>query len=229
MLLTSSNATLGLFSTQPILVLLTLHQSFSYGVLFLFYQTYPIAFGENRGWSMTLRYLPLLGIICGVFVGTIGIIIHNQVYFRHHCHAPDGSFIPESRLPPMIVGGVLVPIGMFWFAWTATPEISWPSPVCASMLIGCGMYLLFIQGSNYIVDCYTSMANSAMGVNGSMRSIFGAVFPLFANEMVQTLGVARSTTILGALSAALAPVPVCFWYWGEQIRAWSSAKVPSRL
>ncbi|PYH92838.1 MFS general substrate transporter [Aspergillus ellipticus CBS 707.79] len=218
-----------LFTTQPILALLTLYQSFLYGVLFLFYQTYPVTFGEDRGWSMTLRYLPRMAIIIGVFVGAIGIVIHNQVYFRHHCHAPDGSFIPESLLPPMIVGGIMVPIGMFWFAWTASPPIPWPSSVCAGFLIGCGMYLLFIQGFNYIVDCYTSMANSAMGVNRSMRSVFGAVFPLFANQMVESLGVARTTSILGALSAALVPVPVCYWYWGGRIRAWSSAKVPSLL
>ncbi|KAJ5543782.1 major facilitator superfamily domain-containing protein [Penicillium frequentans] len=225
----SDDITLGLFTTQPILALLTLYQSFVYGVLFLFYQTYPVAFGENRGWSTSLKYLPLMAIICGVFTGAIGIIIHNQMYFRHHCHTPDGTFIPEGRLPPMIVGGIMVPIGIFWFAWTATPDIPWPSPVCASFLIGCGMYLLFIQGFNYIVDNYTSMANSAMGVNGSMRSVFGAVFPLFANQMVQALGVARTTIILGAFSAALAPVPICFWYWGDRIRAWSSAKVPSNV
>jgi hypothetical protein len=91
------------------------------------------------------------------------------------------------------------------------------------------MYILFIQGYNYIVDISTSMANSAMDVNGSMRSIFGAAFPLFANQMVQALGVARTTIILDSFSAALVLVPICFWYWGDQIRSWSSAKVPSTL
>ncbi|KAL5046760.1 hypothetical protein BDW71DRAFT_197409 [Aspergillus fruticulosus] len=215
-----------LFTTQPILALLTLYQSFVYGVLFLFYQTYPIAFGEDRKWSTSLKYMPLLAIIVGVFAGSLGIIITNQVYTRHHSHAPDGTYIPESRLPPMIVGGIMVPIGIFWFAWTASPTaVSWASPICASVVTGCGMYLLFIQGFNYIVDCYTSMANSAMGVNGSMRSVFGAVFPLFASQMVHTLGVAKTTSILGGVCVALVPVPVCFWYWGERIRAWSSAKV----
>lgn len=222
-------STLGLITTQPILAFLTLYQSFVFGVLFLFYQVYPFSFGHTRGWSVTLEYLPLLAIICGILAGAGGIVIYNQVYFRYHCHAQDGSFIPESRLPPMIVGSLMIPIGMFWFAWTAAPEIPWPSSVCASFLIGCGMYLLFIQGFTYIVDCYTVMANSAMGVNGSMRSVFGAVFPLFADQMVQSLGVAYTATILGAVSVALIPVPICFWYWGSRIRAWSSAKLPSNV
>ncbi|KAJ9486371.1 hypothetical protein VN97_g6970 [Penicillium thymicola] len=216
-----------LFSTQPILALLTLYQSFLYGVLFLFYQAYPYYFGEIRGWNTSVDTLPLFGIITGVFIGTLGIIIYNQVYFRHHCYTSDGIFIPEARLPPMIFGGVLIPIGIFWFAWTAQPNISWPSPLCAGLLIGCGMYLVFIQGFIYIVDCYTTMANSAMGINGSMRSIFGAVFPLFATQMFEKLGVPHSTTILAAVTVCLIPVPVCFWYWGDRIRARSSAKVSS--
>ncbi|KAK9233893.1 hypothetical protein V1525DRAFT_392001, partial [Lipomyces kononenkoae] len=73
-----------LFTTQPILALLTLYQSFIYGVLFLFYQSYPIAFGDIRGWKAGLNTLPLLAIIIGTFVGTGGVVIYNQVYLRHH-------------------------------------------------------------------------------------------------------------------------------------------------
>jgi hypothetical protein len=45
------------------------------------------------------------------------------------------------------------------------------------------MYFLLIQGFCYIVDRYTNVANGAMGVNGAIRSIFGAIFPLFASQI----------------------------------------------
>lgn len=28
-----------------------------------------------------------------------------------------GKVIPEARLPPMIVGAAVLPIGLFWFGW----------------------------------------------------------------------------------------------------------------
>lgn len=28
-----------------------------------------------------------------------------------------GKLIPEERLPPMIVGALVLPIGLFWFGW----------------------------------------------------------------------------------------------------------------
>ncbi|KAB8275425.1 hypothetical protein BDV30DRAFT_236792 [Aspergillus minisclerotigenes] len=37
-------------------------------------------------------------------------------------HAPDGSFIPEARLPSMVVGGIMVPVGMFWLAGTGSAK-----------------------------------------------------------------------------------------------------------
>lgn len=39
---------LGLFVTESILLLVTLYMSFCYGLLFLFIEGYPVAFGEVR-------------------------------------------------------------------------------------------------------------------------------------------------------------------------------------
>ncbi|PYI17897.1 polyamine transporter 4 [Aspergillus japonicus CBS 114.51] len=215
-----------LISTQPILFLLTLYQSILYGILYLFYQSYPYTYGDLRGWRTGLNTLPLLGINVGVALGALAMILYNALYFRHHCHDPStGQFIPESRLPPMILGAIFIPVGMFWYAWTASPAIYWASSVCSNLFIGCGMYLLFIQGFSYIVDCYTAMANSALGVNGAMRSVFAASFPLFATQMLHGLGVAEATTVLGAVCVVLVPVPVGFWYWGGRLRAWSEGRV----
>ncbi|OJI79335.1 hypothetical protein ASPTUDRAFT_179517 [Aspergillus tubingensis CBS 134.48] len=210
-----------LFFTEPILVLLTLYQSFIYGLMYLFYQSYPIAFGEVRGWGSGLASLPLLSIITGVFVGTAVVVIYTQTFFKRKVESNGGKFEPEDRLPLMIFGGCLVPAGLFWYAWTSNSQIPWPSEVCSGFLIGWGMYTIFIQCFTYIVDCYTSMANSAMAANGAVRSVFGAVFPLFARYMYHKLGVAWATSLVGFLSAAMVPVPVVFWIYGGRIRSWS--------
>ncbi|KAG4411237.1 hypothetical protein IFR04_015629 [Cadophora malorum] len=210
-----------LFFTEPILVLLTIYQSFIYGLMYLFYQSYPIAFGQVRQWDEALSSLALLGIIIGVAIGTLVVVVHNQTYFKRTYNSNHGVFEPEARLPLMIFGGCLVPAGLFWYAWTSNPSVPWPSEVCAGVLIGWGMYTIFIQCFTYIIDCYTDMVNSAMAANGAIRSIFGAAFPLFAGRMYSNLGVAWASSLLGFLSLAMVPVPVVFWYYGARIRAWS--------
>ncbi|KAA8652125.1 hypothetical protein EYZ11_005334 [Aspergillus tanneri] len=134
---------------QPILTLLTLYQSFHYGILFLFYSAYLIDYGDLHGWSTGLSTVLLVGIITGVFLGTLAILLYEIFYFRlyYHTHKintqnhnknQNETYVPEIRLPPMIIGSLLIPLGILWNAWTSAPNTPWPSPVCAGVLIGSG-------------------------------------------------------------------------------------------
>ena len=52
----------------------------------------------------------------------------------------NGGFAPpEQRLPGTIVGGVCIPIGLFWFAWTNYPSIHWIVSIIATVPFGFGM------------------------------------------------------------------------------------------
>jgi hypothetical protein len=95
----------------------------------------------------------------------------------------EGHVVPEERLIPMIIGGFLFPAGMFWFAWTSSPNITWVPQVVSGIFIGAGVLMIFLQGLNYIIDVYTMYANSAIAGNTFLRSGFGAGFPLFATAM----------------------------------------------
>lgn len=41
-------------------------------------------------------------------------------------------------------GSVILPVGMFWFAWTVQPSVHWAVPIAASILVGLGMLLIFL-------------------------------------------------------------------------------------
>ena len=57
------------------------------------------------------------------------------------------------------------------------------------LLAGNGTYFVDLEAlhayelQNYIIDCYGFYANSAIAINTFIRSIAGAVFPLFATDM----------------------------------------------
>ena len=46
---------------------------------------------------------------------------------------------------PMIIGAFLLPIGLFWFAWTSNPHITWVPQVIAGIPIGAGILMIFLQ------------------------------------------------------------------------------------
>ncbi|KAK5460293.1 hypothetical protein LTR20_007600 [Exophiala xenobiotica] len=135
-----------------------------------------------------------------------------------------GRPIPEERLPPMIVGAAVLPVGLFWFAWTSDPHITWVPQVLSVALLGMGCLVTFWQGMNYIIDCYGFYSNSAIAVNTFVRSIAAAGFPLFAPAMYHHLGTAWSTSLLAFLCVAFFPTPILFYKYGAKIRQKSRFK-----
>ena len=208
---------------EPILALITAYLSFLYGVLYLLFEAYPIAFQEGRGWNEGVGSLPFLSFVVGIAMGN-GVIAYSTATNFKKSFVKYGRPIPEERLQPMIVGAIVLPIGLFWFAWTSNSDIIWVPQVLSSALLGMGCLITFWQGINYIIDCYGFYANSAIAINTFIRSIAGAGFPLFAPAMYHNLGVAWATSVLGFLCVAFAPVPILFYIYGARIRAKSRYK-----
>jgi hypothetical protein len=147
--------------------------------------------------------------------------------------AKHGGFAPpEARLPVAIIGGILLPIGLFWFAWTAAPvSIPWIVSVIATIPFGIGMVLvflsvlvcvltfratmsvnsLFLVTQVYLVDSYLIYSASVLAANSVLRSLFGAAFPLFTTQMYQRLGINWASTLVAFLALACAPLPFLFY------------------
>ncbi|KIX93942.1 uncharacterized protein Z520_10279 [Fonsecaea multimorphosa CBS 102226] len=207
-----------MFVQEPILSLMTAYMSFIYGILYLLFEAYPISFQEQRGWNPGVGSLPFAAFIVGIAMGT-GMIAYSTRTNFTRAFKKHGKVIPEERLPPMIVGAAVLPIGLFLFAWTSDPHITWVPQVLATALLGMGCLSTFWQGTNFIIDCYGFYSNSAIAVNTFVRSIAGAGFPLFAPAMYHNLGVAWATSLLAFLCVVFFPVPVLFYIYGAKIRA----------
>lgn len=176
---------------EPILLLITLYLSYVYGILYLFFTAYPISFQEERGWNQGVGALPFLGILIGILLGSLTIVYMTKTRFARK-FKKHGKVIPEERLVPMMYGAIIFPIGLFWFAWTSNPHITWVPQAISGIFIGWGILMIFLQGLNYLIDVYKWHANSAIAANTLLRALAGAGFPLFARAMYSKLGVAVS-------------------------------------
>ncbi|PKS05201.1 hypothetical protein jhhlp_008569 [Lomentospora prolificans] len=68
------------------------------------------------------------------------------------------------------------------------------------------------------VDAYPNYAASALAANQFMRCVFAAVFPLFGNQMYNTLGYQWAGPILAFLTVVMLPFPYIFFKFGKTIR-----------
>ncbi|RFU25542.1 hypothetical protein B7463_g10795, partial [Scytalidium lignicola] len=136
---------------------------------------------------------------------------------------------PEHRLYPSMIGSIGIPVGLFWFAWTARSDIHWVSPVVATMLFSFGNICVFVSSMTYLIDSYgPRYGASATSANGFSRYMFAAAFPLFAIQMYNKLGIDWATSLLAFISVGLLPIPWILFKWGPKIREKSAYTITER-
>ncbi|CAI5760387.1 unnamed protein product [Candida verbasci] len=208
-----------LLFTEPILFLISIYNSFIYGMLYLFLTAVPLIFGGVYGWSSGVAELPYVSMLLGVFCGGL-MIIYFEKRYNSTMDANNGVPVPEERLLPMMVGGFTFPIGIFWLGWFGAygQHIHWILPVIGCFITGHGLMMIFLPSFNYIIDCYLLHAASALAGNTLIRSGFGGAFPLFARQMFVNLEIQWASTLLGCLAVLLLPIPFLFYKFGKRLR-----------
>ena len=206
-----------LLFAEPIVLLLSLYMAIVYGTLYMLFDAFPIVFQKIRGWSEGVGSLPFIAVMIGMMVAVGLNMYDNKRYVRIH-HKHNGFAPPEARLPPTMFGGIAIPIGLFWFAWTNSSSIPWIVCVLATAPFGFGMVFVFLGIMNYLIDAYTIYAASVLAANSIIRSCFGAGFPLFTTYMYQNLGIHWASCVPAFLSLACVPFPFIFYHYGPSIR-----------
>ena len=198
---------------EPIVLIGSTYLAILYGTLYMLMGAFPIIYHDLRGWNEGIVGLAFLGVSIGALIAFAYIVSDNKRYKAHGKNAT-----PEDRLPPAIVGGFVLPISVFAFAWTSFPSIHWSASIILSSGFGFGMVLVFISILNYLVDAYTIYAASVMAATAMYRAFFGAAFPLFTTQMYHNLGIHWASSIPAFLTLVCVPFPVLMYRYGGKVR-----------
>ncbi|KAK9779032.1 putative Major facilitator superfamily domain-containing protein [Seiridium cardinale] len=202
---------------EPMCLLLCLFSAVLLGILYLFFGAFGVIFGSVYSFNLWQTGLAFLGI----FTGMIAASATDPIWRRMHDRLlaqNDGISEPEFRLPPAVAGAVLVPVGLFWFAWSAYPWVHWIVPIIGSGVFGMGTLLVFTGIFTFLVDAYPLYSASALAANAFTRCAFAAAFPLFGLQMYQKLGNQWGSSLLAFLTVAMMPLPWLFFRHGKRLR-----------
>lgn len=125
-------------------------------------------------------------------------------------------------------------------AWTGRKEIHYIVPILSGALFGFSYILNMVSLFSslcilsffvprltdlqlclpiYNNDVYTThYGASVLAASTFMRFIMSASFPLFTAQMIDRLGFAWATSLLGFITVGLIPIPWVFWKWGPKLR-----------
>jgi len=205
--------------TQPIVIVLALYTAYIYGLLYLMLSTFPRLWNNRYNQSVGIGSLNFISMDLGFLFGTQCISVLNDTVYRRLKMRNNGVGRPEYRVPIMVPAALLVPIGLFWYGWSAQAKLHWVMPNIGAGLFCMGTVVGFQCIETYIVDVYTSYAASALAAATVLRSLCGFGFPLFAPAMFDALDFGWGNSLLAFVGIVLGgPAPFMLWKFGESLR-----------
>ncbi|CAG7975962.1 unnamed protein product [Penicillium nalgiovense] len=212
---------LQLFATEPIILIHSVYLTVLFMILYTFLAGYISIYHIASHFSPTSTALAFLGILVGVLLSLLILpismwLLRREIYRSRGRgeHRPD----PEISLYMAMFGAPAVPISLFWMGWTTRLEISYWSPLVASVFYGFGTLCVFVSAYQYVSDAFESHATSALSSLQMTRLVGAGVMAIVGDIMYKHLGVGWTLTLWGCLSALFMPVPYLLYWRGYKIR-----------
>lgn len=157
----------------------------SYGILFIWFESFPFVFGEIYHFSLGAQSLVFLAI----FVGGIVTLPLYLLWIKYRLIPlfVQPNFQPEMILPPTFFGSTTLPLCLFFYGWTGRESIHWIVPVIGSSFFTVSIITLFNPVLNYLGIAYPKQSASIFAGNALFRASFGAAFPLFVSLNIATI------------------------------------------
>ncbi|PVH99975.1 MFS multidrug transporter-like protein [Periconia macrospinosa] len=211
--------------THPAVQAPSIYLAYMYGVLFLVLSTFPLVWENSYHQSKQIASFNYLSLCVGLIIGLqISHRLMDWLYAYLKARKNLTSGVPEFRVPPMLLGGILCPIGLLIYGWTVQHNIHWIVPNIGCVILAIGLIIAFQCAQAYVVDAYDANYVASAAVVGVIERILcGFSFPLFATQMYGRLGLGWGNTLLAFVTLVLAMLgPVLLWFFGARIRALST-------
>lgn len=204
---------------QPIVLTMSAYQALIFGTTYSIFTNLQSIFAEIPycfdSEQVGLLYLcPGIGFLLSVWF----IVPRIDTVYNRLTEKNNGKAMPEYRLPLANIGSVLLPMSLFWFAWTVEYRLHWAVCMTATFFYGLGQVVIFNTVQNYYIDSFSKYAASAIAGGSVFRSLVGGVVPLVAPPMFEKLGYGWGISTFGFLAVAIGPAPLIFYYYGPRIR-----------
>ncbi|KAG6002683.1 hypothetical protein E4U21_002835 [Claviceps maximensis] len=204
---------------RPAMQIIAVVMALNFAVYCLLLSTYATIFIERYNQNETMSSLNYIALAMGTMTASqVGGPVMDWIYRRMKArHGSQG--VPEFRVPFMVPGVLMMPLGIFLYGWAAEKKLHWIVVDVGTAIFVCGSFVLGQGILAYLLDEFKHAA-SANAAARMLSNVLGFVFPIFAPAMYQSLGYGWGNTVLGFLWVVCGfPIPVVLWFYGPKLRA----------
>ncbi|TQN72800.1 Efflux pump atB, partial [Colletotrichum shisoi] len=166
---------------EPMVLSLDIFSAILLGILYLFFGAFPLVFTNIHGFNLWQVGLTFLGILVGMFLAAATDPLWHHIRSQLMAHLEketgvEGASEPEFRLPPVICGAFLCPIGILWFGWSL--DVHWIMPVIGSAIFGAGKRAEVDEARSDVGERAEATRDSATAGDGSDKNGTAQTFHL---------------------------------------------------
>ncbi|OTA87477.1 hypothetical protein M434DRAFT_399467 [Hypoxylon sp. CO27-5] len=207
---------------RPIIQIISLVLALNFGIYTLMLSTFATLWIYRYQQSALIGSLHYISFSIGFcLTAQVGGRIMDVIYRRLRDRPKDkGEGRPEFRCPYMLPGVLFIPVGLFWYGWSAEYRITWVMVDIGAIIFTCGSSILAQALLAYTLDLFGEVGASANAATRLLSNVLGFAFPIFAPQLYDRLGYGWGNSLLAFIFVALGlPVPLLLWIWGERLRA----------
>ncbi|CAK7204889.1 hypothetical protein SEUCBS139899_007651 [Sporothrix eucalyptigena] len=182
------------------------------------YQAPPYNF--NAGISGLINAAGIVGNLFGAFVS--GYLLDR--FCEWMARRNNGIFVPESRLPLLVIPGVLVPVGTLMFGFAAQKQMNWAVGYVGYGLVAVGLAATANIAMVYVMDSYYPVAAEALLLINGFKNVVAFGFTYGVVPWVESSGYATAFGTLAGVYIFIMCLAIPLYYYGAHIRNHTSSK-----
>ncbi|THV54242.1 hypothetical protein BGAL_0031g00160 [Botrytis galanthina] len=202
---------------SPIVFIISFFTALVYGISYVILTTLTPILEDNYGLGQGPVGLAFLGRAAGNVIAMLLYAMVSDRYIKYK-KSKEGHLKPEHRLPLMLLGAIVLPIGLFLYGWSAEKHVHWIVPIIGTAIVGFSFILAILPTENYLVDGHELHAASAVAVCCILRALFAAILPLVGPPLYSRLGLGWGNSLLAFICIAFLPALVALMVYGERMR-----------
>ncbi|KAF8803716.1 MFS polyamine transporter [Phlegmacium glaucopus] len=202
-----------LMCTELVVSSFSIWVGFAWGLTYGLIDSIPDVFQNLHHFNIAETGMVFLAIVIGSVLGFFTNFYQETLYQRYF---PTRG--PEARLYLACFAGVLLPTGMFIYAWSSSTFVHWIALIIGIVLYIWATFIIYLAVFSYLADCYGPFASSALAGQSLARNLSATAFPLFTTQIYKTLGYNWANTLFGCLATIMATIPFILFFYGPAIR-----------
>lgn len=193
--------------------------SLVYAIYYSFFESFPLIYPVFYRFTLGTTGVAFVSVVLTTALGaacyTYYVYHHVEPKIRKTGELP----VLESRLLPAIPASILMPIGLFLYAWSARESVHWIVSLIGVGIYSFGFYVFLQCVLLYIPLMYPKYSASLLAANDFCRSSLATGFIMAGRPLFKNLGIGGGVSLIAGLTVLCIPALLLLYRYGAYLRS----------